>query len=147
MHTTHIHNNEKNRTQPPTRRLVAVHGGLDVVLNRVLHQEQHLLHPRLQIPRLRRPVRRPRRLVLLLEQKRVAFQHLFLDEIADGVPPSEYALLFVWPPSTLKRQSREDEEKSDRLKGKYSKVPNALLKIKVEDGNPLILDEIELKTK
>ena len=68
-------------------------------------------------------------------------------EIADGVPPSEYALIFVWPPETLKRQSRAEEEKSDRLKGKYSKVANALVKIKVEDGNPLILDEIELTTK
>ncbi len=68
-------------------------------------------------------------------------------EIADGVPPSEYALLFVWPPQTLKRQSRAEEEKSDRLKGKYSTVANALVKIKVEDGNPLVLDDIELKTK
>ena len=68
-------------------------------------------------------------------------------EIADGVPPSEYALIFVWPIQTLKRQSRAEEEKSDRLNGKYSKVPNALLKIKVEDGNPLVLDDIELKTK
>lgn len=68
-------------------------------------------------------------------------------EIDDGVPPGDYTLLFVWPTPSLKKQSRADEEKNDRLKGRYSKAGQAAVKIKVEADQPQILDEIELKTK
>ena len=68
-------------------------------------------------------------------------------EIADGVPPAEYALTFVWPIVSLKKQSRADEAKSDRLKGKYATKETAPIKFKVEEGEPVVLDLIDLKTK
>ena len=68
-------------------------------------------------------------------------------EIADGVPPASYALTFLWPPVTLKKQSRADEEKHDRLKGKYLKVEQSPLKITVEDGKPVVLESVDLTTK
>jgi hypothetical protein len=68
-------------------------------------------------------------------------------EVDDGVPPAEYALLFLWPEMALKKSSRTDEAKHDRLKGKYSKLENPALKIKVESDKPLVLDELDLKTK
>lgn len=68
-------------------------------------------------------------------------------EIADGVPPGEYALTFLWPPVTLKRQSHADAEKHDRLKGKYLNVEQSVLKLTVEKGKPIILETVDLQTK
>lgn len=67
-------------------------------------------------------------------------------EIADGVPPAEYVLTFTWPEISMRKQSRADEVKSDRLKGKYAKPDTAAVKLKVE-SDPVVLDPIELKTK
>ena len=68
-------------------------------------------------------------------------------EVADGVPPAEYALTFTWPEMSIRKQSRADEAKSDRLKGKYSKPETSAVKFKVVEGEPVVLDPIDLKTK
>lgn len=68
-------------------------------------------------------------------------------EIADGVPPGEYRLTFLWPPVALKKQSRAEEEKHDLLKGKYLDPQQSPVKLSVIDGLPIVLETVDLTTK
>jgi hypothetical protein len=65
----------------------------------------------------------------------------------DGLPPGEYAITFVWPPTAMRRGSRMDDVKFDQLNGKYASVEQSPLKFKLEPDTPLELKTIDLKTK
>jgi hypothetical protein len=68
-------------------------------------------------------------------------------DLSDGVPAGEYSLTFSWPIISLIKQEDTKKAKSDRLKGKYSTAKNSPKKIKVEEGKPLQVEALDLKTK
>lgn len=71
---------------------------------------------------------------------------LYFDQ--SGIPPADYAVIFYWPPASVKKHSRKEDIKADQFKQKYAKVEKAPLKFKVESGaQKLELEPLDLKTK
>ena len=68
-------------------------------------------------------------------------------ELADGLPPGEYALTFVWSPNEITLGNGPTRKPTDKFEGKYSDAKNPVLKVTVESGKPLVVEQIELKTK
>jgi hypothetical protein len=64
-------------------------------------------------------------------------------EANDGVPAGEYILTFNW--GTLNRLSMSYE--NDKLKGNYDKPDKSTIRVTVEEGKPVDMGKIELKTK
>lgn len=68
---------------------------------------------------------------------------------ADGIPPGKYSLIFTWPALALKPMGgNAAEEKSDRFKGRYATRDKSPMKVvTVEEGSPVELEPVNLKTK
>lgn len=65
-------------------------------------------------------------------------------ESGDGAPPGEYALTFHWGEMNLISMNYGGK---DRLKNKYSKPEDSVVKFTVKEGSPVDLGEISLSTK